>query len=155
MKRIIIILTLLNAACALKLQPPQVVMPREYMYAETEPRNKALQSRWWAIFDDALLDSLQERALCHNRDLQVAASRIVEAHYNISVARAALLPSFQMGLQAHSNRTPSTPTVNELLVAPDIEWSVALFGALRHTTKQAQAQYLSSEWAYQIGRAHV
>ncbi len=148
MKRVIIILTLLNTACALKLQPPQVAMPSRYIYAEAEPRDQELQSRWWAIFDDALLDSLQERALCHNRNLQVAASRIVEAHYNISVARAALLPSLQVGLQAQSNRSPSAPTVNELLVAPDIEWSVALFGALRHTSKQAQAQYLSTEWAY-------
>ena len=106
MKRIIAPLALLLASCALNLQPPQVTMPEEYSYTDSQPRNKELQSRWWAIFDDALLDSLQERALCHNRNLQIAASRIVEAHYTISTARAALLPSLRMSVQAEASRTP-------------------------------------------------
>lgn len=148
MKRIIAPLALLLASCALNLQPPQVTMPEEYTYTDSQPRNKELQSRWWAIFDDALLDSLQERALCHNRNLQIAASRIVEAHYTISTARAALLPSLRMSVQAEASRTPPSSPVGEVTIAPDIEWSVALFGALRHTTKQAQAQYLATEWNY-------
>ena len=148
MKRIIAPLALLLASCALNLQPPQVVMPKKYIYTDSQPRNEELQSRWWAIFDDALLDSLQERALCHNRNLQIAASRIVEAHYTISSARAALLPSLRMSVQAEASRTPPSSPVGEVTIAPDLEWSVALFGALRHTTKQAQAQYLATEWNY-------
>ena len=148
MKRLFPLLALTIASCSLGLNPAQVTMPEQYIYTPSQPRYEQLQSQWWRIFEDQRLDSLVEYALQHNRDLQVAASRIVEAHYNIAATRAALLPSLGVTIQADGKRTPPLQEQGEFLLGQGVSWSSALFGALRNTTRQARAEYTATEWAY-------
>lgn len=56
---------------------------------------------WWKQFNDPMLDSLIERAVAGNLDLQAAVLRIVEAHEQ-SVSAAAGLP--QIGANASVQR---------------------------------------------------
>ena len=138
MKRLLTLLSLLLAGCSLGLNPAQVAMPEKYIYAPEEPRSAELQSRWWLIFEDERLDSIVSYALEHNRDMQVAASRIVQAHYNIAATRSALLPSLGISLQAEGQRTPPLSEQGEFLLGQGVSWNTALIGALRHTTRQAR-----------------
>ena len=152
MKRLLTLLSLLLAGCSLGLNPAQVAMPEKYIYAPEEPRSAELQSRWWLIFEDERLDSIVSYALEHNRDMQVAASRIVQAHYNIAATRSSLLPSLGINIQAEGQRTPPLSEQGEFLLGQGVSWNTALIGALRHTTRQARAEYLSTEWAYRALR---
>ncbi|WP_321954099.1 TolC family protein [Paraburkholderia bannensis] len=50
---------------------------------------------WWQLFDDPALDALIREALAQNRDLAVAAARVMRAHAVLAQADAARLPSTQ------------------------------------------------------------
>jgi outer membrane protein TolC len=39
----------------------------------------ALPPRWWRLYDDPLLDGLEEKALTHNTDLRVALASLQQA----------------------------------------------------------------------------
>lgn len=148
MRTLLPLLMLLCTACSLRLQQASVQMPSAYIYGETTPRASELESRWWLIYDDPTLDSLIRSALDNNRNLQVAASRVVQAHHNIAVARASLLPSFDAGVVAEGQLTPPVPTEREFLIEGGVKWSTALFGAIGNTSRKARAEYLASEWSY-------
>ncbi|MGH7995244.1 MAG: efflux transporter outer membrane subunit [Opitutaceae bacterium] len=73
---------------------PQPKLPPSYSEAKPAASEspEALET-WWTTFHDPTLDSLIERALRNNRDLQVAASRIREARWERVVAAGGLLPN--------------------------------------------------------------
>ena len=152
MKRLLPLLMIFCSACSLKLQQPSVPMPSHYLYGDATPRDKELGGRWWSIYNDSILDSLMQRALAHNRDLQVSASRVMQAHHNIAMARATLLPSLDAGITFEGERTPPTPVTQELLIEGGVKWSTALFGAIGNTSRKARAEYLSTEWSYRALR---
>lgn len=152
MKRLLTLLTLLLAGCSLGLNPVHITLPEQYIYTSEQPRSVELQSRWWLIFEDERLDSIMMYAMEHNRDLQAAASRVVQAHYNIAASRAALLPSLGLVVQAEGERTPPLSEQGEFQLGQGVSWSTALIGALRNTTRQARDKYLSTEWAYRALR---
>lgn len=146
MKRLFLLLMLLAVACTPHLQAPSIVMPDNYIYSV--PSAEPLPDEgWWLIFEDERLDSLQRHALAHNRDLQVALSRVTAAHHAISTARATLLPSFGVEFEAESARQPLTGTTNEFVLSPTVAWQTPLFG-WGYTTRQAREEYMATEWAY-------
>ena len=61
---------------------------------------------WWRTFGDPVLVDLIEKAQVDNRDLAVAAARVMEAHAQTTIQRAALFP--QISTQAQALRSPST-----------------------------------------------
>ena len=148
MRYLIPLVMILCSACSLKLQQASVQMPSSYIYGDATHRDKHLESQWWHIYDDPVLDSLMFRALNNNRNLQIAASRVIEAHHNIALSRASLLPSFNAGIVAEGQRTPPAPTMGEFMVEGAASWNTALFGAIANTSRKARAKYFASEWSY-------
>ena len=105
-------MTLLAAGCAVG---PHYQRPRPKLaasYAEAAgakgnasscvvPGAEALK-RWWLVFHDAELDSLIDRAVRGNRDLQLALSRVREARARREMVGAGLWP--EVVLNAGYNR---------------------------------------------------
>jgi multidrug efflux system outer membrane protein len=60
---------------------------------------------WWRTFDSPELSDLIEKARADNRDLAVAAARVMQAHAQTTIQRAALFP--QINAQAQALRSPS------------------------------------------------
>ncbi len=81
---------------------PATTMPADY--SEMAPQNHMMGppspserkpvelSRWWTAFNDPMLDSLVDRAVRTNLDLQLATERIVEARANRRIQQAGLFP---------------------------------------------------------------
>jgi outer membrane protein, multidrug efflux system len=63
------------------------------------------QPGWWSTFGSLELSDLIERAGADNRDLAVAVARVLEAHAQTTIQRAALFP--QINAQAQALRSPS------------------------------------------------
>jgi outer membrane protein, multidrug efflux system len=63
------------------------------------------QPDWWRAFGSAELSDLIEKAHGDNRDLAVAAARVMQAHAQTTIQRAALFP--QINAQAQAFRSPS------------------------------------------------
>jgi outer membrane protein, multidrug efflux system len=122
--------------------------------------------RWWRAFNDPELDRLVDRAVSGNLDLKQAVLRIAEARGQETVSAAAGLPQIkstdtytreQLGLkgllQEHGayNLTKQYPQAGPLLneltqpvdmyqVGFDASWELDLFGRVRRSVEQAQAQ---------------
>jgi NodT family efflux transporter outer membrane factor (OMF) lipoprotein len=65
--------------------------------------------RWWTAFGDPTLDSLIDRALLSNRDLQTAISRVREARADRDVAAGSLIP--EVDATAGYNRSRGSKNV--------------------------------------------
>jgi multidrug efflux system outer membrane protein len=63
------------------------------------------QTDWWRTFGSPELSDLIEKAGADNRDLAVAAARVMEARAQMVIQRAALFP--QINAQAQALRSPS------------------------------------------------
>ncbi|MES2452086.1 MAG: TolC family protein [Pseudomonadota bacterium] len=62
-------------------------------------------SQWWKLFDEPALDGLVEEALANNRDLRVAAARLLQARASLSEARGARMPATAVSADAGAGST--------------------------------------------------
>ncbi len=151
MKHFIPLLALLLVGCNPRLISPQVVVPERYHYGSSFSQDSIrISEEWWRIFGDTTLNALVEHALLQNRELKIAASRIEEARYNLSVARSAYLPSFNADISANGVYQSATENISQAYkITPTVSWEIPLFGSLRHTTRKAKANILYEEWQHQ------
>ncbi len=152
MKRYLYLLSftaLLHAGCSPRLMPPEVTARTHYLYGEDFAQDSlSVPANWWQLFGDTTLNRLMERALNHNRDLWVAASRIEEARYNRSVARSKLLPSVGAQLTPEGSYNRTTKITEQYAAEMTASWEIPLFGQLKQTTRAARAEIGSAVWNF-------
>lgn len=144
----LLLLACLVAACAPRLYPPTVEVNDAYRYGDRF-RQDTLQvdSCWWRLFGDTTLNLLVERALEQNRDLRSAVARIEQAREQLRIARAAFLPAEGVELEAKPTYNRETKIVQSYAAGATLSWEISLFGALRHTTEAARAEYAAAVWS--------
>ncbi len=152
MRRIayILLAAALSLGCNPRLSAPKLVQHKEYIFGKEFSRDSiTLGSKWWQIFGDTTLNHLVERALAQNKSIEIAASRIEEAHHNLVVTRATYLPSFSGNISAEGKYESATDNIAQSYkVLPQASWEIPLFGSLRHATKGAKAQIDYEVWQY-------
>jgi NodT family efflux transporter outer membrane factor (OMF) lipoprotein len=67
--------------------------PTAAQFAEQMALDTRIDTRWWRVFEDPVLDGVIDRALTDNLDLQIAAARIERSRAQLRTAGAAGLPS--------------------------------------------------------------
>lgn len=125
-------------------------------------------TRWWTLFNDERLDSLVERAVGSNRDLQLAEARIRQARAQRRVTAAAGLPTlnatgsysriksggfagFGAGAARGTGGTGSlsgigsTGAFDLFQTGLDASWEIDLFGAVRRSVEAANADIAASQ----------
>ncbi|MCA9499036.1 MAG: TolC family protein, partial [Nitrospira sp.] len=89
-------------------EPPQYVVPASWKgaspFVEAKPSDDELRPDWWQLFNDPILNSLEEQAMAANPDLQAAAERFVQARDMMMRARSQYLPHAGLGFGASNNR---------------------------------------------------
>lgn len=89
-------------------EPPQYVVPASWKgaspFVEANPSDDELRQDWWQLFNDPILNSLEEQAMAANPDLQAAAERFVQARDVMMRARSQYLPHAGLGFGASNNR---------------------------------------------------
>lgn len=116
------------------------------------PASGAVELAWWRGFDDPALASLVQRALAANHDIGIAAARLEEAGAVLRENRQGFLPSGGPAL-AYENRRRSevetplgqTRRTESYRGAVDASWEIDLFGRVRRSVEEAQAQAGSRE----------
>ncbi|MGY6742918.1 MAG: efflux transporter outer membrane subunit [Cecembia sp.] len=107
---------------------------------------------WWEYFNDPLLDTLIKTGLQYNRNVLMAAERIVQARKALKIQNAELLP--RLGAQASAERGNflfnQIGQVNELyIVGSGLNWEIDFWGKLRNLSDAARYRLLSSEFGLQ------
>lgn len=107
-----------------------------YGFAVTDTTSVA-ELGWRDFFRDTTLQHLIECALDNNRNLAIAAQKVVEAEASLSVARLSMLPT------ASFNPTFSL-TGNTLNLPVNASWEIDLRGSLTNARRSAMAGYEQS-----------
>jgi multidrug efflux system outer membrane protein len=165
MKRWLVFALPLALAACINVGPdyrqPQLHPPQHWRAAgaDTQP---IISGDWWKLFHDSTLDRLIDSALAQNRDLKIAAARVVEAQANLALARSQQFPAFNMQANAVRNRatmngTPALPAgtqaiANDYTAAGSAAFEIDFWGKFRRATEAARASLLATEYAQQVTR---
>ncbi|HYW79687.1 MAG TPA: efflux transporter outer membrane subunit, partial [Thermoguttaceae bacterium] len=102
---------------------------------------------WWAVFNDPVLNELQETARRQNLPLRAAGARIVEARARLAIARGSLFPQLQEAFGEYRRTQVSQTTVNRLPTVAfdtwdagfDASWELDIWGRFRRNIESAEA----------------
>jgi multidrug efflux system outer membrane protein len=160
MKRILIIIPVLIFAlsgCMVgpKLEKPEVQVPESYRFSDS-PQDSLEILAWWEIFGDEFLETLIDTALKNNRNVRMAASRILEAQAVVGYSRADIYPSF--GYDGSAARQKPDPQFqgdapgNLFSFGANVFWELDFWGKYRRATQAARAELLATDYGYQTVR---
>src|SRR5256884_4044432 len=149
----------LLAGCAVgpNYKRPQTSVANSFANAPTNAvttDEKALAT-WWKGFNDAMLDSLVDRAITNNHDLRIATANLNEARALRRLTTFDLAPTvagnagYANSLLSKAAAPPGTPRdarQGEFYDATfDASWELDLFGRVRRSVQAANAQVGSVE----------
>ena len=140
---------------------PDMDLPKGYGVAQAsvpEPE------RWWAVFNDPVLDHMVDEALAANRDLRAAAERIEQSRAQVMIQRAALSPDAGVEGSASRDRASqksSFPPPEDSIESSSrrlvlrFQWEVDFWGKYRRATEAARAELVMSEAGRDAVRASL
>ncbi len=136
---------------------PVVNVPTVYRGEPSgEPDQQNAQSlgdeKWWTVFQDQQLQTLIRTALKQNYNVQIAATRILQAQAQLVITRADQFPTVGTGPSVSGVRSPGIPGVfkgysylaDELSLSGS--WNLDFWGRYRRATEAARASLRASEW---------
>ena len=129
---------------------PEVETPAAYRSAPAAAAVD-LNLQWWELFQDPALAQLVTRALANNRDVRIAASRIVEARAALGFSEADRFPRIDLqagaatGNFSGGSRSPSTNST--VYIAPALSWEIDFWGKFSRASESAQAELSASRFA--------
>ncbi|VVC83259.1 efflux transporter outer membrane subunit [Sideroxydans sp. CL21] len=138
---------------------PDMVLPESWPAKQDDAAVKpsGVTEQWWHLYADATLDKLEEEALAHNADIQVAVSHVLEVRAQLGITKADQFP--ELSANASQSRTKAStvgvfplpsyipPTQNFSHISLDASYELDLWGKLRRATEAARANLLSAESA--------
>lgn len=151
----------LLAACAAgpSYQRPRQDLPASWPAKAGESRPAAVTpgEQWWEIYGDSVLDRLEEEALAHNTDVQIAVARVLEARALLGIAEADQYPVASANakgsrtgssLATASPRPANSPRAqNSARVTLDASYELDLWGKFRQASAASRAEMLAAESA--------
>jgi multidrug efflux system outer membrane protein len=122
---------------------------------ETKGLTSLGDEKWWTVFQDDQLHQLIRIALKQNFDLQIAATRILQAQEQVTITRSSQFPTLSGGPTVSGVRQPGIPNVfNSYSYLADqiglsTSWNVDFWGRYRRATEAARANFRASQWGRQ------
>src|SRR6266404_4704226 len=138
-----------------KEQPPES-FKEAGQWKTAQPADQTLRGKWWEIFGDPRLNSLEEQLTVSNQNLKVAEARLREARAAVRFNRAAQFPTISAGpsidsLHASRNRPyiRTTSNTGDFVLPIDFSYEVDLWGRVRRTVaaSREEAQATTADYA--------
>ena len=158
---LLIVLTLFTLGCTVgpNYQRPKINTPANYR--APAPHNEGPQpapepsfgdQKWWDVFQDPQLQDLVRTTVKQNYDVQIAATRILQAQAILGIRRADQMPSIGAGGSAVNQRMARQKPLPELetnatSAGASTAWELDFWGKYRRATESARANLLATEWA--------
>ena len=145
-------------------RPPPTAVPTEWKagspWKEGRPRDAEIKLNFWEIFDDAVLNGLEQEATTNSPDLRAAFERVEQARAIARITRADLFPG--LSFDPSGNRTrysanrsaqPGSSvlgyTGNDFVLPLDLSYEIDLWGRVRRSFRAAREKAQASAAAYQ------
>ena len=139
--RLALPIALLVAGCAIgpNYSKPDVETPANYKEAGdwvvAQPKDAVPRGKWWAAFNDPVLDTLMSQVEVSNQDLKAAEARYRQARAQVASARSGLFPT--IGGSADASR--SRASGQRYTVSIDARWEIDVWGRIRRLVEAARA----------------
>jgi NodT family efflux transporter outer membrane factor (OMF) lipoprotein len=126
------------------------MMPAAYKEAQgwkpSEPRDWESRGAWWTIYNDPVLDQLEEQVDVSNQNLKAAEAAFRQASAIVRVARAGYYPSVAVGATAQrigagsqnrssSRSVSSDGTLTQYDLSATATWVPDIWGRIRRTVE--------------------
>ena len=158
-----ILLVLFGCSLAPELKQPEVEVPARFKelppaeqgaWKPAQPSEELPRGQWWKVFNDPVLDRLEDDATAANQNLQAAAARVVQARSLVGVAKADRIPQVNAGF----GPSRVQPTGVSLGLPPGefvdpytawralltVSYEVDLFGRVSDTVNATRSDYESN-----------
>lgn len=163
--------SLLFAGCSLapEYQPAKVIVPVKFKESDTkledsnwkiaQPADAQSRGEWWRVFNDPLLNELEQQAIAGNQNLKAVAANIQASRALRSAAQAERLPSIGAGfgptrqkpspasLGLDDNAHTSAQTLWR--AQANVSYELDLFGRIASSVNAATADVQQQEALYQ------
>ena len=119
------------------------------------PNAGALRRKWWEIFSDPQLNSLEEQVTVSNQNVKTAEARFRQARATVRFYRAGLFPTISVSpgfrdlrLSPNQGYFPSggvgISSTTDFLLPFDLSYEVDLWGRIRRTVNSAREEAQAS-----------
>ncbi len=149
-------------------QAPESPTAHAWRWDQHAPQGQesdTLPSDWWRLFNDPVLDALEQRALSENPGLRQAMERVVEARASTRSTGSALAPSVTLGPSYDTARNSANNrqvsqfgggpggnidlTQSQFRMPLDVSYEIDLWGRVRRAMESATALEQANLAAYQ------
>lgn len=112
----------------------------------------SMGERWWSLYADPVLDQLEDEALAHNADAQIAVARVLQARAQLGITEADQYPVVTADINESRTKYSQLgnfprPITNYSQVRVNASYELDLWGKLRRASESARAQLLAAESA--------
>lgn len=116
-------------------------------YKDAQPSDQIAKGKWWEIYQDPQLNTLEEKVAVSNQSLKAAVAQFDQARAMVRQFRADYYPTVTAGANGSRNRLSehrgvftSTPVYTDLQIpVVGVSWEPDVFGRVRKTVEQARA----------------
>jgi NodT family efflux transporter outer membrane factor (OMF) lipoprotein len=132
---------------------PAADVPADYKENSTfrvaQPSDAIAKGRWWEIYEDARLNSLEEQVAVSNFDLKAAEARFDQARAAVRISRSNLYPTATGSLAVSrtgqsSNKalfSSTTPkTYSDFSIPVDASYEADVWGRIRRTVEASRSE---------------
>ena len=139
-----------NGGATATVPPPN---PPDGTWKPAQPADQLLRGKWWQVYGDPQLDSLEDKIAISNQTLKAATEQYFQAREQIRVARTNYYPTVSFGPAAARDRqsqnrplhVPGTNSVyNDLIASGQASWEPDLWGNVRRTVEETRSNAQAS-----------
>lgn len=160
-------LAVLLSACAQTKAPPPATVPltaefKEASYWKSAQATRAnsdttVSESWWEMFNDPVLNELQQKLLLGNENLKSAAAQVANASAVLKASQSALWPTVSLNAGGTRSGNPGSgqngrTTSNSYTLAATTLWEIDLWGKLSKASEVANASLQASRDDYDAAR---
>jgi NodT family efflux transporter outer membrane factor (OMF) lipoprotein len=124
------------------------------IWRQAQPNDQHLGGNWWEIFNDPLLNGLEDQVNVSNQNLKAAEAQFRQARAVFKYDRADKFPTVTAGAsgtrsRTSSNRPPHNSTFNgitssDFVLPMDLSYEIDAWGRVRHIVESASEQAQAS-----------
>jgi NodT family efflux transporter outer membrane factor (OMF) lipoprotein len=127
--------------------PPPAFKETPSNWAQARPQDQLPKGKWWEIYGDQQLNSLEETIAVSNQNLKVAYQEYMSALDLVRQARSQLFPTVAVQpsgsrVQLSQNRANVYPTTNnnysDIVLPAELSYEVDLWGQVRRTIESSR-----------------
>jgi multidrug efflux system outer membrane protein len=136
---------------------PKSAQTAAYRHLDAAKLDSArLPAEWWTVFNDPILNELEQVAVRGNPGVKASAQRLLQAQAQLGVFRAAQAPTLNVNASAANSRTSAETSQalalggrsikgNNFALGASLSYELDLWGRVQRVVEAADAQALAAQ----------